>query len=147
MLPPPEEMVGQMARQLHLTTEQQAKVTAIFAADREKIAPLVQQRADYRKQLRTAMQAATFDEAAIRAAAARQFKAEIELMVSGARVRNRIDGLLTKEQRSLEKRVQPPFPLRQGPPPCGCGRDGHMPPPGDDEWIYGSAPGCDNERR
>ena len=149
MIPPPEEVVEHMARQLHLTAEQQAQITAIFAADREKVAPRMHQRAEYSKQLRAAMQASTFDEAVIRAAAARQFQVETELMVSGALVRNRIDALLTQEQRSLAKSVQPPFPSRPEPPPCGCGWDRHMkpPPPGDEEWIYGPVPGCDNERR
>lgn len=127
MMPPPDELIDHMAWQLRLTSEQQAKIGAVFRADREQTAPLMQKMAEYRKQLHDAAHAAPFDEAAIRAIAVKQAQAEVELIVSRERVRNRVGALLTPEQRSLADTFPPPFP-RGREPGWRCCR-GHMPPP------------------
>jgi Spy/CpxP family protein refolding chaperone len=93
--PLPEEMLAHMSRDLGLTSDQQAKVKVILTADREKSAPLMWKMSEYRQQLRVATQAATFDEASIRAIALKQAQLEIELIVTQARVQNRIRTLLT----------------------------------------------------
>lgn len=134
MMPPPpsEEMVAHMAQRLKLTSDQQAKVTAVFAAEREKTAPLMQKISEYHKQLRDASRAATFDEAAIRAIATKKAQVEVELLVSFERTRSQVNALLTTEQRALAEKCPPPPPRRgQGPEGrCGCGHEpGHMPPP------------------
>ncbi|KAB0664108.1 Spy/CpxP family protein refolding chaperone [Oryzomonas japonica] len=145
MVPPPpsEEMVARMAQRLKLTSDQQAKVKAVFAAEREKTAPLMQKMAEYHKQLRDTSRAATFDEAAIRAIATKEAQAEVELLVSFERTRSRVNALLTPEQRALAEKCPPPPPHRgHGPEErCGCGHGpGHMPPPCDD------GPGKDGDR-
>lgn len=132
MPPPPGELLEHMARHLKLTADQQAKIKALVAADREKMAPLVQKVEEYRKQLRDAAQATPFNEAAIRAIAAKQAQAEVELTVSRERVRSQISLLLTPEQRVLAEKLPPPPPPRRGQGPdgrCGCG---HRPGPGGD---------------
>jgi|GEM_PF-648532 len=134
MPPPPEDMIEHMTRQLKLTGDQQAKIRAVFAADREKVAPLMRQVGEYRKQLRDADHAAPFDETAVRALATKQAQAEIELIVARERVRSQVSALLTPEQRMAAEKLPPPFRRGHGPgghgprpgcmppPPCDCGR-------------------------
>ncbi|WP_168205876.1 Spy/CpxP family protein refolding chaperone [Geobacter sp. FeAm09] len=146
MMPPPpsEEMVAHMAQRLKLTAEQQTKIKALFAAEREKNAPLQQKMAEYHKQLRDAAHAATFDEAAVRAVATKKAQTEVELVVAFERTRSQVNALLTPEQRALADKCPPPPPQRgQGPEGrCHCGHGpGHMPPPPCDD-----GPGKDGDR-
>lgn len=142
--PPAEEMVVHMGQRLKLTSDQQAKVKAVFAAEREKTAPLMQKMAEYHKQLRDASRAATFDEAAIRAIATKKAQAEVELLVSFERTRSQVNALLTPEQRALAEKCPPPPPHRNHGPEgrCGCGHGPeHMPPPPCDD-----GPGKEGDR-
>ncbi len=109
--------IARMARALDLTEAQQEQVKAILEAERERIAPVRQQLAETRERIRQAAQAEPFDEAAIRALAASQNDARIELIVSRARVKSEIHALLTPEQQELAKK------FRSG----GKGRHGHRP--------------------
>jgi Spy/CpxP family protein refolding chaperone len=129
--PSPEGQIDHMTRQLGLTGEQQTKIKALFAKDREKSDPLLQKQAEYRQQFQAAMKSATFNEAAIRAIAVRQAQTEVELTVSRARLRNQVNSLLTPEQRSLAETLPPPFQRGHGPCPMyGDERGpGHRPPP------------------
>ncbi|MGD0584434.1 MAG: Spy/CpxP family protein refolding chaperone [Oryzomonas sp.] len=158
--PPPEEIIEHMAGQLNLTSDQQTKIKAVFAADREKIPLLVQKVGEYRKQLRDATHAAAFDEAAIRTIATKLAQAEIELIVAGERVRSKVSALLTPEQRVAAEKLPPLFHHGQGPGERpGCGQwPGCMPPPppcncwrgpgagGDGDRIHSPDPGCGEER-
>lgn len=142
MPPPPDGFIDHMARQLKLTCDQQMKIKALFTALKEQTSPLMQKVAEYRNQLHTTANSATFDEAAIRAIAVKQAQIEIELIVARERVRSQVRALLTPEQRALEgKFPSPDFFRGQGP--------GHMPPPPpcDGERRHGPGPGFDSERR
>jgi Spy/CpxP family protein refolding chaperone len=108
-----------MTKVLGLSDAQQTQIKAVFAAEREKSAPLMEKLAAYRQQLHDAAQAATFDEAAVRAIATNLAQAEIELTVARARAHNQINALLTTEQRALAEKLRPPMEER-GP--------GHRPP-------------------
>lgn len=118
--------IDRMAGVLDLTDAQKEKISAILKAEQEKHAALHKQAGEAREQLRKASQAVPFDEAAVRAIAARQAPLMTEMIVSGARVRSEIHALLTPEQRALAEKLGP----MMGP------RHGHMPMPprfGDDE--------------
>jgi len=97
-----------MARELKLTDAQKAQVKAVFAEEREKTRPLQERLEQGRRQLHEATMAATFDEAAVRAIAAGEAEARTELMVSHARTRNRINAILTPEQRTAAEKMAPP---------------------------------------
>jgi Spy/CpxP family protein refolding chaperone len=119
--PSPEGRLARMTRVLGLNDSQQSQIKAIFAAEREKSAPLMEKLAGYRKQLRDATQATTFDEAAVRGIATNQAQVEVELTVSRARVQNQINALLTADQRALEEKLHPPMgpgPVRPSRPGC-----------------------------
>jgi len=125
--PPPEEVVGRMTRRLKLTGDQQAKIGALLAADRETMGPLLRQVRECRRQLHDAALAATFDEAAVRALAAKQAQAEVEVIVARERTRSRISALLTPQQRTAAEKLPP---LRnRGERPGGRGECGPLPPP------------------
>lgn len=165
MMPPPphpEEVIEHMTRQLKLTGDQQTRIKAVFAADREKNVQLMQKVAEYRKQLHDAAHAAAFDEAAIRALATKQAQAEVELIIARERVRSQVSALLTPEQRVAAEKLPPPFQRGQGrgergfgqrsgcgcmppPPPCGCRRG---PGPGEDgdRDQGGPDPDCGEDR-
>jgi len=143
MAPPPGEMLSHMTRQLGLSEDQQTKVMLILASDREKSVPLLQKLREQYKQLQTAIKAEPWDEAAIRPIAAKLSQAEIELTVSRARVRSRINALLTPEQKTRVEN-QPPAPRRgekPNPPSCEQSHLHHHPPPtGDDEQRHDYGP-------
>jgi len=136
MAPPPGEMLSHLTRQLGLSDDQQAKVLLILASEREKSVPLMQKLREQRKQLQAAINAEPLDEAAVRATAARQSQTEIELAVSRARVRSRINALLTPEQKARAEKQPPASGRGKGPNfPC-CERSDRRPPP---------PPTCEND--
>lgn len=138
MMPPPGELLSHLTRQLGLNEDQQTKVMAILASDREKSGPLQQKLKEQLKQLRSAIESEPYDEATVRAVATRKVQIEVELIVSQARVKSRINALLTPEQKAQAEK-QPPAPGRgRGPhPPGGGERSSHRPPP----------PPCDDHER
>jgi len=138
--PCPEMVIDHMTKCLKLTIDQQTKIKALFAKDREKTEPLQQKLMEYRKQVRDAMKSATLDENAIRSLAAKQAQAEVDLTVSMVRLRSQVNALLTPDQRVLADKFPPPFQHGRGPQPMRgedrgprsrCGNEegpGHMPP-------------------
>ncbi len=104
--------LARMTRVLGLSDAQQTQIKAIFTAEREKDAPLMEKMAAYRKQLHETAHSGTFDEAAVRAIASNRAQVEIELTVSRARVQSQINAVLTPEQRALAERLQPPVEER-----------------------------------
>jgi protein CpxP len=98
---------GKMARILDLNETQQQQIQAILEEEREKTAPLRQQMSEYRDQLRQLKQSETFDEAAVRALAGKKAEVSTELMVSRARTHNRIQALLTPDQRERAEKLRP----------------------------------------
>ena len=105
---PHGKRLSHLARELGLSDAQQTQIKAIFTAEREQSAPLMEKLAAYRKQLHDATRAATFDEAAIRTIAANQAQLDIELTVARARMHNQINAVLTTEQRALAEKLRPP---------------------------------------
>jgi len=110
-----------MAKMLGLSETQQKQIKDILKTERGKNAALREKMGEYRQQLHAAAQAATFDEAAVRAIAAKQAQAEIELTVSRARVQSRINAILTAEQCALEQKLRPPIGPGPGHPPPSHG--------------------------
>jgi Spy/CpxP family protein refolding chaperone len=97
----PGKHFARMAKKLDLTEDQQKQIRAILESERQKAAPLRQQLAENREQVRKAIEAQRFDESAVRALAAGQTAARVELIVSRARAKSQIFALLTPEQREL----------------------------------------------
>lgn len=114
---PRGDHVDHMAKMLGLSDTQQKQIKDILNAERGKNAALMEKMGGFRQQLHAAAQAATFDEAEVRAIATKQAQAEIELTVSRARVQSRINGVLTEEQRALEQKLRPPMGPGPGHPP------------------------------
>lgn len=103
----PGNRLARMAKKLDLTEAQREQVQAILASEREQAAPFRQQLAESRENLRRAIEAETFDEAAVRALAAGQNEARVELVVSRARARSQILALLSPGQRELAEKFGP----------------------------------------
>lgn len=96
-----------MAKILRLSETQQSQIKAVFDSERETVKPLFDKMQKSRAQIQLLVETPAFDEAAVRAAAHAQAAIETELIVSRARVENRIHGLLTQEQRELLKNLRP----------------------------------------
>lgn len=103
----PGKRIDRMAKKLNLTEAQKEQVVAILASEREKSEPLRQQLAENRKNLRNAIEAQPFDEAAVRTLAAKQNDTRVELVVSRARARSQIYALLSPEQRESARKLGP----------------------------------------
>jgi periplasmic protein CpxP/Spy len=114
---PQDDRFARMAQDLGLSETQQKQVKEILKNEHENNAALLGKMGEYRQQLHAAAQAATFDEAAVRAIAAKQAQAEIELTVSRAREQSRIDAVLTAEQRRLRQKLRLPMGPGPGHPP------------------------------
>jgi len=91
-------------RALDLTDAQKEQIKAIHEAEKAKVEPFVNQLKEAHKAMREATANGQFNESAIRAIAANQTQAQIELAVSHARVQSAIYQVLTAEQKAkLEK--------------------------------------------
>lgn len=98
---------GRMARALDLSEEQQTKIQAIIAEERQKVEPLRAQMAETRDEMRKLSNAESFDEAAVRALAQKKAEIQTELSVAKARTHNLIQAELTPEQRELAEKMRP----------------------------------------
>lgn len=103
----PAGFEGRMAKILKLTETQQNQIKAVFDSEHDLVKPLFDKMHESRKQLMSIAEAVVFDEAAVRTIAHDQAATEIELIVSRTRVQNKINGLLTQEQRELLKNLRP----------------------------------------
>lgn len=93
--------LGGMAAKLQLTDTQREQVRAILAAERDRTAPLKAGMRQEGSALRAAIHAGTADEATIRAQLAVQAENKADLLVGRAAVWQKINALLTPEQREL----------------------------------------------
>lgn len=94
-------------RFLDLTDAQKEQVKAIHEAEKAKVEPLMTQLREAHTAMREATANGQFNEEQIRAIAAKQSQAQVELAVSHARVQAQIYQLLTAEQRAkLDKFAQ-----------------------------------------
>jgi len=85
--------------QLNLSEDQKTQVKAIFDEEHAKMAPLAEKGMEARHALGEAIHAPTFDESAVRAAAAQAAIVESDLAVERARFASRIRGVLTPDQQ------------------------------------------------
>jgi len=89
----------QFLSQLDLSEDQKTQVKAIFDEEHAKMAPLAEKNMKARHALGEAIHAPTFDESAVRAAAAQAAVVESDLAVERARLASRIRGVLTPDQQ------------------------------------------------
>ena len=117
-----ESFPAGLARILELSEVQKTKIQTIIAEERGKGQSQHLKESELRRQLRAAEQAASFNEQAVRNAAAALFGLETERVVSRAKTHYRISALLTAAQRSLAERLR--AERDEGPaPPCCTERD------------------------
>ena len=119
------EMVDHMAKALNLTTEQQTQIKALFESVKAAEEPRHARQHELHKQLEAATANGQFDEAKVRAIANEQAQLMAESMVEHERVKSKIYGILTAEQRVKAEEMHKrggPHERRPGPPP---------PPPGE----------------
>ena len=76
-------------------------------AERESVEPLREKMHQNREQLKSLADATVFDEAAVRALAVAQSQIELELIVSHTKTLNKINVLLTPDQRELLINLMP----------------------------------------
>ena len=111
--PPPgmergaENFEARMAKILKLTEAQKSQIKALLDTEREQVKPLFDKMHESREQLKQAADATVFDEAIVRALAVAQTQIEVELIVSHTRTINKINALLTAEQRELLSNLKP----------------------------------------
>jgi len=98
-----------LAEILDLTPEQTGEITKIREDEKRKMAPLRKELEKKREEMKTLVEAATFDEGAVRALAESQAAARTEMIVSRARMQNRINAVLTPEQRLQAEKLRPAF--------------------------------------
>jgi Spy/CpxP family protein refolding chaperone len=105
---------------LGLTDAQKEQVKAIHEAERTKIEPYLKQLEDARTALKEATAKGQFDETKVRAIAATQSQAQIELTVSRARTEAAVYKILTPEQQAKVEQLH-----AQHKPEGGHGFGGH----------------------
>ena len=87
-----------LAAALALSPQQKQQVKDIFEENRTRMQPIVEQLDTERRVLRELVQSASFDEAAIRAQAAKVAPLEADMLVQRARMWHEVHGILTPEQ-------------------------------------------------
>lgn len=100
-----EHMMGFFAKNLDLTEAQQAQIKSILQKEHAAIAPLFQQAHTNELQLRQYAEG-TYDEAKVRALAARQSKTQVELAVQSTRIHNELFQVLTPDQQTKMKEME-----------------------------------------
>jgi Spy/CpxP family protein refolding chaperone len=93
------------AKSLNLTDDQKAQMKTIMQKEHASMKPLEQQMRQTHEALRQYEQG-TFDEAKVRALAAQQAQAHIEMTVAQTRIHNQMFQLLTPEQQTQLKTMQ-----------------------------------------
>jgi len=92
--------------QLGVTDQQKTEAKAILRKYQPTVGPVVRQLVDARRSLRETIRAATIDEPAIRAQAAKVASLEADLAVQRAHVSHDIRAVLTPEQIEKLKQMQ-----------------------------------------
>lgn len=104
-----------MAQKLDLSDGQRKQIEALMDEQREQARPYVRTLVETRREMRRAIKAETFDEAAVRAIAERQAGAMTEMAVLRARGRHAVQQVLTPEQRQQMRRHRHGAPDGEGP--------------------------------
>jgi len=100
-----DHMMGFFADYLSLTDAQQAQMKTIMQKEHAAMKPLMLQM----RQTHTALkqyEQGTFDEAKVRAIAAQQAQAHVEMTVAQTRIHNELFQVLTPEQQTKMKEMQ-----------------------------------------
>ena len=111
--PPPgmerggENFEARMAKILKLTDTQKTQIKALLDTEREQVKPMMDKMLESREQLKELADATVFDEAAVRAVVTAQSQIEVELIVSHTRTLNKVNALLTPDQRELLANILP----------------------------------------
>jgi periplasmic protein CpxP/Spy len=110
--PPGMEAVGEnfearMATILKLTETQKHQIKALLDAERQLMEPLQIKMHESREKIKLTAEANVFEEGAVRAVAVAQSQIEVELIVSRARTLNKVNALLTPDQRELLSNLLP----------------------------------------
>ena len=92
---------------LDLTELQQQQIQALYDNERTALAETLQQLRAGHEQMRSLLDAETFDEATIRSLAQSQANLKVEVIVSHAKVKHQILQLLSPEQQQLAKKIEP----------------------------------------
>jgi Spy/CpxP family protein refolding chaperone len=108
-----------LARILELSEVQKGQIRAIFSEEKEKVAARHKKESELRDALHLAEHAATFNEQAIRRAAAALAGLETEGVVARAKTHYQVDAVLTQAQRSLAERLRLEREGEEG-PNCGA---------------------------
>ena len=104
-----------MLEQLNLSDAQKTQVHAIFEDEHARMAPLVDASMKAHQALGQAIHAPTFDESAIRAAAAQAGAAEADLSVEKGRMVSKIRAVLTPDQQKQMDALHEQMSHRHGP--------------------------------
>jgi Spy/CpxP family protein refolding chaperone len=113
--------LGRMLFDMDLTAAQLEQVKGLMQADREASAPYHETLRDINDQMRQAVESGEFSEETVRALAAKEAAATIELRVIGAKTQAAIYKLLTAEQKKAladARDDQPPPRPRRGKSPA-----------------------------
>jgi Spy/CpxP family protein refolding chaperone len=102
-----DKFEARIARILKLTEAQQTQIKALLDAEREQVEPLRNKMHESREKIMQAAETNVFDEVAVRTLAVAQSQIEVELIVSHTRTINKINALLTSEQRELLSILSP----------------------------------------
>lgn len=98
---------ARMAKVLKLTDTQKTQIKVLLDAERNQVRPLMEKIHESREKLKQLADAPVFDESAVRALAVAQSQIEVELIVSHTRTLNRVNVLLTPDQRELLAHLLP----------------------------------------
>ncbi len=111
--PPPgiergaENFEARMAKILKLTDTQKTQIKALLDAEREQVRLHIDKMHESREKLKQLADATVFDETALRALAVAQSQIEVELIVSHTKTLNKVNALLTPDQRELLANLLP----------------------------------------
>ena len=113
-------MLDHMTKALNLTSEQQTQIKALFDAAHATNETRHERLHELHKQMEEVTANGAFDEAKVRAIASEQAQLMTETMVEHQRIKSKIYGLLTAEQRAKAEEMHKQggsHERRPGPPP------------------------------
>jgi periplasmic protein CpxP/Spy len=113
-------MVEHMSKALNLTSDQQTQIKALLEAAHTAAEPRHARLQELQKQLEAATANGQFDEAKVRAIANEQAQLMADQMVEHERMKSKVFGILTVEQRAKADEMHKrggPHGHRYGPPP------------------------------
>lgn len=131
--PDGSRLLKRMTRSLDLTADQQRQIKEIFASEQKELATLVERLEEQREAIHKLEQERPLPIEALRKVAREHAEARVDLALAKAKTRDRIDEVLTEEQRAKAKSMMAERHERRedrreerrerqrcdGPKPCG----------------------------